>query len=64
VDEMGFSKSNEKFTFVNQVSPCGIQRLRAAAIEGVKIDYPGGREGLTHLGIISNAFASRAFRCS
>jgi hypothetical protein len=57
VDEMGFSKSNEKFASVNQVSPCGIQRLRVAAIGGVKIDDPGGREGL-------NAFASRACRCS
>jgi hypothetical protein len=64
VDGRGFGKSNEKFASANEVSPCGIQRLRAAAVEGVKIDYPGGREGLTHLRIISNAFVGRGCRCS
>lgn len=41
MDEKDFGKSNEKFAPANGVSPCEIQRLRVAAVEGVKIDYPG-----------------------
>ena len=47
MDEKDFGKSNEKFAPANGVSPCEIQRLCVAAVEGVKIDYPGGRKGLT-----------------
>ena len=41
--ERDFGRSSDEFLFTDEVSVCGIQRVRVAAIEGMRIDY--GNEG-------------------